>query len=220
MTQADHPLAAAHLHAALDRLATADPELAAALLRHGYPPPRQRPQGFATLLQIMTAQQLSTHAAAAIFGRLEAAMAPAVTPTSFLALDEDALKAVGFGRRKIEHGRALAEAVQSGRLDLDALRFRADEHAVEAITALPGFGRWSAEIYLLFALGRADAFPASDLAIRIGMQRLRGLEARPGPDLTRDLARPWSPFRGCGAIFLWHLYGAATLGIPRCPAAG
>ena len=86
-----------------------------------------------------------------------------------------------------------------------------EEEAIAAISALRGFGRWSAEIYLLFALGRADIFPADDLGLQIGMQRLKGLEARPKRKAMDALAEPWRPLRGCGAIFLWHYYGSATL---------
>ena len=109
------------------------------------------------------------------------------------------------------YGRGLAAAVADGRLDLPALAHGAEEAAIAAISALHGFGRWSAEIYLLFALGRTDVFPADDLALQVGMQRLKRLEARPTRALMADLAAPWRPLRGCGAIFLWHYYGAATL---------
>jgi DNA-3-methyladenine glycosylase II len=109
------------------------------------------------------------------------------------------------------YGRSLAEAVASGVLDLEALAGLPEEEAIAAISAMRGFGRWSAEIYLLFALGRADIFPADDLGLQIGMQRLKRLEARPGRKAMTELAEPWRPWRGCGAIFLWHFYGAATL---------
>ena len=96
-----------------------------------------------------------------------------------------------------------------------------EEEAIAAIAAQRGFGRWSAEIYLLFALGRADIFPADDLGLQVGMQRLKRLEARPHRKVMDQLAEPWRPVRGCGAIFLWHYYGAATLdqrGEKRTPA--
>jgi DNA-3-methyladenine glycosylase II len=211
MSMLDHPLGAGELRAGLERLAALDPDLGRALARLGCPGPRQRRPGFATLMQIMTAQQLSTRSAAAIWARLEAACAGAVSPERFLALDDVALRAIGFSARKADYGRGLAHAVGEGVLDLEALATAPEEQAIAAIAALHGFGRWSAEIYLLFALGRADAFPADDLALQIGMQRLRGLEARPKAAALRELAEPWRPLRGCGAIFLWHLYGAATL---------
>jgi DNA-3-methyladenine glycosylase II len=212
-----HPLSEVALARGIDRLAAIDRDVARALKRVGYPAPRQREPGFATLLRIMVAQQLSTRSAAAIWGRLEQACAPLVTAESFLALDEAAFRTIGFSRQKMAYGRSVAEAVASGALDLQALATLPEEEAIAAISALRGFGRWSAEIYLLFALGRADVFPADDLGLQVGMQRLKRLEARPNRKAMDRLAEPWRPLRGCGAIFLWHYYGAATLddGQPR-----
>ena len=186
-------------------------DVARALERVGYPAPRQREPGFATLLRIMVAQQLSTKSAAAIWARLEAACAPAVTAARVLELDEAAFRTIGFSRQKTAYGRSLAEAVAGGVLDLESLASMPEDDAIAAIAALRGFGRWSAEIYLLFALGRADIFPADDLGLQVGMQRLKRLEARPNRKAMDLLAEHWRPLRGCGAIFLWHYYGAATL---------
>jgi DNA-3-methyladenine glycosylase II len=208
---AGHPLGADALAEGIDRLARVDPDVAGALERIGYPAPRQREPGFATLLRIMVAQQLSTKSAAAIWARVEQACLPLVTAESFLALEEAAFKTIGFSRQKMAYGRSLAEAVVGGALDLEALAMLPEEEAIAAIAAQRGFGRWSAEIYLLFALGRADIFPADDLGLQIGMQRLKRLEARPGRRAMAELAEHWRPLRGCGAIFLWHFYGAATL---------
>jgi len=196
---------------AIDRLAGVDTDIAAALERIGCPIPRLREPGFATLLRIMVAQQVSTRAAAAIWDRLELACAPAVSAERFLALDDAALRAVGLSRRKMEYGRGLAEAVAGKSLDLQSLGDLPEETAIAAISALRGFGRWSAEIYLLFALGCADSFPGDDLAVQIGMQRLKGLAERPDRRRMDALAESWRPYRGCGALFLWHYYGAATL---------
>jgi DNA-3-methyladenine glycosylase II len=206
-----HPLSEDVLVTAIDRLARVDADVARALERVGYPAPRQREPGFATLLRIMVAQQLSTKSAAAIWARVEQACLPLVSAESFLALDEAAFKTIGFSRQKTAYGRSLAEAVASRALDLDALATLPEEEAIAAIAARRGFGRWSAEIYLLFALGRADIFPADDLGLQVGMQRLKRLETRPKRKAMDALAEPWRPLRGCGAIFLWHFYGAATL---------
>jgi DNA-3-methyladenine glycosylase II len=206
-----HPLSASALAAGIDQLAAADEDVARALERTGYPAPRQREPGFATLLRIMVAQQLSTRSAAAIWARVEQACLPLVTAESFLALDEAAFRTIGFSRQKMAYGRALAEAVAGGALDLEALATLPEEEAVAAISALRGFGRWSAEIYLLFALGRADSFPADDLGLQIGMQRLKRLAERPKRKAMEALAERWRPLRGCGAIFLWHYYVSATL---------
>ena len=206
-----HTLPQTALNDGIDRLAQVDEDVARALLRVGYPAPRQREPGFATLLRIMVAQQLSTRSAAAIWARLEAACAPAVTAERYLARDEAAFRTIGFSRQKMAYGRSLAEAVAGGALDLEALATLPEEEAIAAISALRGFGRWSAEIYLLFALGRADIFPADDLGLQVGMQRLKRLEARPNRMAMDQLAAHWRPLRGCGAIFLWHYYGTATL---------
>jgi DNA-3-methyladenine glycosylase II len=206
-----HPLSHYTVLEGIDRLARVDADVARALERVGYPAPRDREPGFATLLRIMVAQQLSTKSAAAIWARLEAACGPAVTAAGVLALDEAAFRTVGFSRQKMAYGRSLAEAVAGGVLDLDALAAMPEDDAIAAISALRGFGRWSAEIYLLFALGRADIFPSDDLGLQAGMQKLKRLEARPNRKAMDVLAEHWRPLRGCGAIFLWHYYGAATL---------
>jgi DNA-3-methyladenine glycosylase II len=211
MEKMPYPLSKAVLIDGIDRLAALDADVARALATVGYPAPRQREPGFATLLRIMVAQQLSTRSAAAIWGRVEQACRPLVTAESFLALDDGAFRTIGFSRQKMAHGRALAEAVAGGGLDLAALATLPEHEAIARVAALRGFGRWSAEIYLLFALGRADVFPADDLGLQIGMQRLKGLDARPKRKLMDALAEPWRPLRGCGAIFLWHYYGSATL---------
>jgi DNA-3-methyladenine glycosylase II len=207
----EHPLSEVVLGRGIDRLAALDRDVARALERVGYPAPRQREPGFATLLRIMVAQQLSTRSAAAIWARVEQACLPLVTAERFLALGEEAFKQIGFSRQKMAYGRSLAEAVASGALDLEALPTLPEDDAIAAISGLRGFGRWSAEIYLLFALGRADIFPADDLGLQVGMQRLKRLAARPNRKAMDQLAEPWRPLRGCGAIFLWHYYGAATL---------
>jgi DNA-3-methyladenine glycosylase II len=206
-----YPLSERVLRRGIDRLAEVDRDVARALERIGYPAPRQREPGFATLLRIMVAQQLSTKSAAAIWARLEAACGPAVTAARVLELDEVAFRTIGFSRQKTAYCRSLAEAIAGGALDVEALAMMPEEDAIAAISALRGFGRWSAEIYLLFALGRADTFPADDLGLQAGMQKLKRLEMRPTRKTMDQLAEPWRPLRGCGAIFLWHYYGAATL---------
>ena len=195
----------------LDELAARDPDLAAAITRLGYPAPRQRDPGFATLLRIILAQQVSTASAAAIWRKLEARLGGEVTPAAVLALDDAVLRAAGFSARKAEYARGLCRAIEAGALDVDRLAHLDEDAAVEALVRLRGFGRWSAEIYLLFALGHADAFPADDLAVQIAFQRLKSLDTRPTAKALRVLAEPWRPYRGAAAVFLWHYYGAATL---------
>ena len=201
----------ARLRAALGVLARADADLARALDRIGYPAPRQREPGFATLIQIIAAQQVSTASAAAICRKLAVAMGGEVTPDGLLTLDDAAMRAAGFSRPKAAYARGLAQALLAGELDLPSLQHLEEEAAIASLTRLKGFGRWSAEIYLLFAHGRVDVFPADDLAVQIAYQRLKRLEARPAGKALRFLAEPWRPFRGAAAVFLWHYYGAATL---------
>ncbi|MFO1037634.1 MAG: DNA-3-methyladenine glycosylase 2 family protein [Geminicoccaceae bacterium] len=205
------PLDEPRLRADLDRLASIDADVASAMARIGYPSPRVRDPGFATLLRIIVGQQVSTRSAAAIWARLEQATEGPPTPDQFLGLDDEALRAVGFSRAKVHYGRHLAEAVLGETLALDALHALDPDAATAQLTALPGFGRWSAEIYLLFALGHGDIMPADDLALQVAYERLKGLPARPTAKLLRELTTAWSPVRGAGAVFLWHYYGAATL---------
>jgi DNA-3-methyladenine glycosylase II len=195
----------------LDSLAERDADLRAAIARVGYPAPRQRDPGFATLLRIILAQQVSTASAAAIWRKLEVALGGEVTPDRFLGLDDAALRAAGFSGRKADYARGLCRAMASGNLDVAGLVLLEEEAAIEALVRLRGFGRWSAEIYLLFALGRADVFPADDLAVQVAYQRLKGLDARPAPKALRAMTESWRPYRGAAAVFLWHYYGAATL---------
>ena len=204
-------IGAARLCRALDALALRDDDVARWLPRLGYPPPRLRAPGFATLLRIIVAQQLSTASVAALWRKLEAALGGEVTAQGFVALDEGMLRACGFSAAKAGYGRGLAAAIADGRLPVEALSCMEEEAAIAAIMSLRGFGRWSAEIYLLFALGREDVFPADDLALQIAFQRLKRLPARPSGKALRPLVEPWRPWRGAGALFLWHFYGAASL---------
>ncbi len=204
------PLHQDRLEQGLRVLAQADADIARALAEIGPPTARVREPGFATLLQIVTAQQVSTHAAAAIWKRLAERLGD-ISPATVAGSSAEELRSCGLSRQKIAYAHGLADAVISGRLDLAALGAAAEEDAIGAITALKGFGRWSAEIYLLFALGRADTFPADDLAVRLALQRLKGLPMPLTAKQARTLAEPWAPWRGCAAVLLWHYYGAATL---------
>jgi DNA-3-methyladenine glycosylase II len=202
------------LRAAVDLLAASDQDVARVLARIGYPPPRSREPSFATLAHIVLAQQVSVASAAAVWRKLEGALDGEVTAERFLTLGDAELRAIGFSGRKAAYVRGLAEALVSGELDLASLALLDEEEAIAAITQLKGFGRWSAEIYLLFALGRPDTFPADDLAVQVAYRRLKHLDARPAAKALRVLVEPWRPFRGAGASFLWHYHGAATLDEP------
>lgn len=195
---------------ALDEVAARDDDLRAALGEFGYPAPRVREPGFGSLINIIIGQQVSTHAAAAIRGRLEAAIDP-LTPENFLAAGEEALRGVGFSGRKVEYGCGLAEAVLDGTLDTARLAELDDDAVAKAITGIRGLGKWSADIYMLFALGRADAWPLDDLAIQVAVQKLKRMRKRPDRKRMEKVARRWRPYRGVVALFLWHYYkGAPT----------
>ena len=189
----------------LEALATLDNDVARALAEAGPPALRRREPGFEALLGAIVSQQVSKAAAATIWGRLVSAADPS-RPQTLLALNEEALRAVGLSRQKAGYARALAEAVMTGMIDLDGLARRPDEDVVAELVRLKGIGRWSAEIYLLFALGRPDAFPADDLALMIGAQRLKRLDARPDCNRLKQIAEAWRPWRGPAALLLWHYY--------------
>ncbi|KAB7644905.1 DNA-3-methyladenine glycosylase family protein [Polymorphobacter fuscus] len=205
-------LTTAQLATALDAIAATEPAIAAALARAGYPEPRGRSRGAATMMRAIVGQQVSVKAAASIWNKLEAACGGDMDDHARVAATPvDALRAAGLSGQKASYVHALAEALASGALDFAALPAD-DEDAIAALTAVKGIGRWSAEIYLLFAEGRPDVFPAGDLAVQIELGRILGLDARPTEKRTRELAEPWRPNRGALAVFLWHHYNIDALG--------
>lgn len=206
-------LSAAELNAGVDALVALEPAFGAALARVGYPAPRIRARGYATLLRTIVGQQVSVKAADAVWRKLEAAVGDPSDPAAVAAASDEALRACGFSRQKIGYARSLAEEVTSGRLNLERLP-EDDEAAVANLVRVKGIGRWSAEIYLLFAEGRGDVWPAGDLAVQIEVGRILGLAERPSEKLTRDLAEGWRPYRGAAAIFAWHHYGAGADAAP------
>jgi len=198
------------LRESVDELARREPAFAAALERAGYPEPRISDPGYVTLLRTIVGQQVSVHAARSIWNKLDAAVGGAADPAKLLAVSDEDLRAVGLSRQKIAYARSLAELVTSGELDLHDLP-KDDEEAIARLVEVKGIGRWSAEIYLLFAEGRPDVWPAGDLAVQIEVGRILGLEERPKEKLVRELAEPWRPHRGAAAIFAWHHYKTAVL---------
>ena len=193
------------LKATLDALAAVEPAIAAGIARAGYPEPRIRPRGYETLLRTIVGQQVSVAAAQSVWRKLAAALGDPTDPAAIARASDETLRAAGLSRQKTGYARSLADEVASGRLDLDRLPAD-DEAAIAALIRIKGIGRWSAEIYLLFAEGRADIWPAGDLAVQAEIGRMLGLATRPGEKAVRDLAEPWRPHRGAAAIFAWHHY--------------
>ena len=196
--------------AGLDAVAAVDTRIAAALERAGYPGPRLRERGYRTLLRTIVGQQVSVAAAASVWRKLEALLGEDMPPEALLAAEFDALRACGLSRQKQGYARSLCELVASGELDLQELPAD-DEEAIAQLVRIKGIGRWSAEIYLLFAEGRPDIWPAGDLAVQAGLARILALPERPSEKDTRELAQPWRPHRGAVAILTWHCYNNPAL---------
>ncbi|SLN26745.1 DNA-3-methyladenine glycosylase family protein [Oceanibacterium hippocampi] len=190
---------------ALAALAAADPDLARIMPVSTPLPDRSRPPGFETLARIIVQQQVSLASAAAIWSRLEAAIRPFDAET-LLGHDETALRALGLSRQKALYLSHLSTLVADGTLDLDALHRLDDEAAQAALVAVKGVGRWTAEIYLMFALGREDIWPAGDIALQEAIRIAKGLAERPKGRVMDDLAEPWRPHRAVAARLLWSYY--------------
>jgi len=185
-------------------LAAHEPRFAHALELTGTPPLRRRPDGFAHLLSAIVSQQVSTHAARAIWGRMEAA--GLTTPEAILAADDESLRAPGLSTQKMRYARALA----AKGIDFDALRQMPDRDVVKVLVEIPGVGYWTAEIYAMFSLGRADVFAPADLALQESARRLFELPERPREAAFRRMALAWSPWRSVAAGLLWAYYRVET----------
>lgn len=186
-------------------LSERDADLARVLEDFGPPLMWEREQGFHTLVHIMLEQQVSLASAQAAYDRLLAAASP-LTPERFLELDDATLRAAGFSRQKTAYVRDLALAIVEGRLDLKGLEKMDDDDVSAELTKIKGVGRWTADIYLLRALLRPDAWPAGDLALAIAAERIRRLPARPSPRELDEMSAPWRPWRAVAARLLWNFY--------------
>jgi DNA-3-methyladenine glycosylase II len=198
-------LSADQLKTALDALAEREPAFAAALGRVGYPEPRISARGYATLLRTIIGQQVSTKAAQSVWHKLEGIVGDLTDPANITKASDEQLREAGLSRQKAGYARSLSGLVTIGELDLAHLPAD-DEEAIAKLVAVKGIGRWSAEIYLLFAEGRLDIWPAGDLAVQIEVGRILGMEARPSEKRTREVAEAWRPHRGAAAIFAWFHY--------------
>lgn len=191
-------------------LADRDPVFAGVLEKHGMPEPRVSDPGATTLLRTIVGQQVSVAAARSMWAKIEAAFGAPPDLERLLAASDEEMRAAGMSRQKSGYIRSLAELVLSGQLDLAALP-KDNEEAIALLTKIKGIGRWSAEIYLLFAEGRADVFPAGDLAVQVELGRLMGLKDKPTEKQLRELAEAWTPYRGAAAVLAWHSYNSAVL---------
>jgi DNA-3-methyladenine glycosylase II len=203
-------LTAKQLTDGLDALAGRNAAIATMLSRAGYPEPRIRERGYRTLLRTIVGQQVSVAAAASVWNKLEALLGEDLAPETLLAAEFDALRACGLSWQKQGYARSLAELVANGEIDLLSLPSD-DEEAIAQLVRIKGIGRWSAEIYLLFAEGRPDIWPAGDLAVQAGVARILNLPERPSEKATRILAEDWRPHRGAMALFTWHCYNNPAL---------
>jgi DNA-3-methyladenine glycosylase II len=165
----------------------------------------RRDADFGGMLRMILGQQVSTQAATAMANKL-AILMPESDPKFFLTLTDKQLMTAGFSRQKMRYGRALAETLLADPDFLRRLEEAEDEAAISTLVQLPGIGRWSAEIYLMFCLGRPDIWPVGDLGIVIGAQYLLGREAKPGPEEIVALAEPWRPHRSAASLLVWHHY--------------
>ncbi len=194
----------------LDALAQLDDDVRRGLELVSYPQPRIRVEGFDTFLSTIVSQQISTEAAAAVMRRVRALL-PRMEAAALLDLPEGVLRRAGLSARKVEYAQGLAQAIVDQSFDVPRLSAMDDQAVIEAITSLRGLGVWSAEIYLMFSLGRADVFPAGDLALRIALQKLKGLEQVLNEKQAREMVENWAPYRSAGSLFLWRYYrGAPT----------
>ena len=207
------------LRASIDEIAGREPRIAQALARVGYPEPRISARGHVTLMRTIVGQQVSILAARSIWSKFEATVGDAEDPTKVIAASDENLRAAGLSRQKVSYLRSLAEEIISGRLDLMNLA-EADEAAIDALVRVRGIGRWSAEIYLLFAEGRADVLPAGDLAVQTELGRILALPEKPSERMVRALAEPLRPYRGALAIFSWHSYNTPVLYAADLPPSG
>jgi DNA-3-methyladenine glycosylase II len=204
------------LAAGVADLARRDRHLRAVVARFGAPPLWAREPGFETLVRIILEQQVSLAAGSAAYARLER-VARGVTPERIVAVGEGTLRGAGLTRQKASYIHGLARAILAGEFDPDALAALDDDAARAELIRLRGIGAWSADIYLLMALGRPDVWPSGDLALVAALREVMRLRAAPSLERARRIASAWRPWRAVAARVLWHHYLSASR--PRATAA-
>ena len=182
-----------------------DDRFSVVLTSYGPAPLSTRPQGFATLVQLILEQQVSVSSGRATVERLET-YAGGLKPELLLNIDDETARGLGISRQKAGYIRGLAADVLAERLNVDALATLPDEDVCEQLTRVKGIGTWTARTYLLVALSRADAWPHGDVALHAAMQAVLGLEVRPTSDEATEIADAWKPYRAVAARMLWHHY--------------
>jgi DNA-3-methyladenine glycosylase II len=187
------------------QLGQQDPALGNILDKFGYPPMWTRPTGFATLIHIILEQQVSLASALAAYKKLEEKLGM-ITPTGLLSLNDEEMKACYFSRQKMGYARELANAVQSGQLNLEKLERYPDEEVKEQLIQVKGIGNWTAEIYLMMALGRPDVFPLGDLALVNSLKRVKQLPPQTEKAQLAAIGENWRPVRTVATMMLWHHY--------------
>ncbi len=195
----------------LKALILKNPDMARAYKLAGAPASRKRAPGFPSLLRIIVNQQVSVHAGRAIWARLEAGLGRVGVKAVLSASDAD-LRGFGLSAAKTRYAKALADAVSGGSLDLKGLARLSDDDVRAEMTKVLGLGKWSADIYLMFALGRPDIWPVGDLALAVAAERLLGLKTRPGPKEMEAIGGEWKPWRTDAAVMLWHFHKLAPEG--------
>ena len=192
-----------HVHAL--ELADRDPSLGKVVADYGLPDFWHRPASFATLVLFVVEQQVSLASAKAVFDRMHAALG-GITPDTLLSADPELLRATGLTRQKQRYVLLLAAAVDDGSLDLPVLAAMTDDEVRGRLLALTGIGPWTADVYLLSALRRADMWPVGDRALQVGVGEVLGLDETPSPLALEGLGDRWRPLRAVAARLVWHNY--------------
>jgi len=191
--------------AGLDALIKKDPDMARAFKIAGKPASRKRSPGFSSLLKIIINQQVSVHAGRAIWNRLENGLG-IIAPEDIENATDETLRGFGLSGAKVRYARELAGAVTDGTLNIKGLEKLDDDSVRGELTKVKGIGKWTADIYLMFSLGRTDIWPIGDLALAVATERLLGLRKRPDPKKMAAIGLKWRPWRTSAAVMLWHYY--------------
>lgn len=197
-------------------LCTRDKDLSLIVKQFGIPPLWQRPEGFCTLIFLILEQQVSLASARATFRRLVKYLKKRVTPDQFLKLQITELRELGFSRQKVRYTRLLAESIKDASLPLKELGHFNDDDAKAMLMKVTGIGHWTADVYLMEALGRPDVWPAGDLALALAVEKVKGLSIRPDFKILMQFGKEWRPFRAVAARIFWNYY----LNVIKKPSGG